>query len=106
MTTNPESPPQPKQPAAAPAQPAAAPAPPARPRLLRRLLLPVVLLALAAAAAPFALHWASQRASHSMTDDAFVETHVVNVAPEMVSGRIVRFQVQENDRVEQGQLLA
>jgi membrane fusion protein (multidrug efflux system) len=41
-----------------------------------------------------------------MTEDAFVEAHIVNVAPEMVSGRIVRFQVQENDRVTQGQLLA
>jgi membrane fusion protein (multidrug efflux system) len=41
-----------------------------------------------------------------MTDDAFVEEHIVNVAPEMVSGRIVRFLVEENDKVEQGQVLA
>jgi membrane fusion protein (multidrug efflux system) len=41
-----------------------------------------------------------------MTEDAFVEAHIVNVAPEMVSGRIVRFYVEENDRVEQGQILA
>jgi membrane fusion protein (multidrug efflux system) len=41
-----------------------------------------------------------------MTDDAFVEAHIVNVAPEMVSGRIVRFLAAENDRVSQGQLLA
>ena len=44
--------------------------------------------------------------SHSITDDAFVEAHIVNVAPEMVSGRIVRFLVEENDQVEQGQVLA
>jgi membrane fusion protein (multidrug efflux system) len=41
-----------------------------------------------------------------MTDDAFVEAHIVNVAPEMVSGRVVRFVVDENDRVEEGQVLA
>src|SRR5262245_11172517 len=99
MTTTPETPPQPAQ--------SVAPAPAARPKpLLRRLLLPAVLLALAAVAAPSALHWGYQRASHSMTDDAFVEAHIVNVAPEMVSGRIVRFLVEENDRVEQGQVLA
>src|SRR6185369_5455690 len=42
----------------------------------------------------------------SITDDAFVEAHIVNIAPEMVSGRIVRFRVDENDRVERGQVLA
>jgi membrane fusion protein (multidrug efflux system) len=64
------------------------------------------LLALVAVAAPFILFWAYQRRSHSSTDDAFVEAHIVNVAPEMVSGRIVRFLVEENDRVVQGQVLA
>jgi membrane fusion protein (multidrug efflux system) len=54
----------------------------------------------------FGFHWWTFRAAHSITDDAFVEAHIVNVAPEMVSGRIVRFQVEENDRVEQGQVLA
>src|SRR5947209_6557142 len=50
--------------------------------------------------------WWSYRSSHSITDDAFVEAHIVNIAPEMVSGRIVRFLVDENDQVEQGQVLA
>src|SRR5438552_15876310 len=54
----------------------------------------------------FGIHWWTYRSSHSVTDDAFVEAHIVNVAPEMVSGRIVRFHVEENDRVEQGQVLA
>ena len=54
----------------------------------------------------FGIHWFTDRLSHSITDDAFVEAHIVNVAPEMVSGRIVRFLVEENDRVEQGQVLA
>src|SRR5262249_42477773 len=38
--------------------------------------------------------------------DAFVEAHIVNVAPEAVSGRVVRFTADENDRVEAGQVLA
>ena len=41
-----------------------------------------------------------------LTDDAFVEAHIVNVAPEMVSGRLVRFLFDENDTVAQGQVLA
>ena len=49
--------------------------------------------------------WWSYRQTHSITEDAFVEAHIINVAPEMVSGRIVRFLVEENDRVEQGQIL-
>jgi len=54
----------------------------------------------------FGVHWWTYRLSHSITDDAFVEAHIINVAPEMVSGRIVRFLVDENDKVEQGQVLA
>jgi membrane fusion protein (multidrug efflux system) len=65
-----------------------------------------VLLGLAALVIPTVYSWWSHRQSHSITDDAFVEAHIVNVAPEMVSGRIVRFLVEENDRVEQGQELA
>src|SRR6516164_4153531 len=56
-------------------------------------------------AAYFGIHWWTYRLSHSITDDAFVEAHIVNVAPQMVSGCIVRFHVEENDRVEQGQVL-
>ena len=55
---------------------------------------------------PLATEWIVFRQGHSLTDDAFVETHIVNVAPEAVSGRIVRFVVDENDRVEAGQVLA
>jgi membrane fusion protein, multidrug efflux system len=42
--------------------------------------------------------WVYERVTHSRTDDAFVESHIVNVASEMVSGRIVRFLPYE-DRV-------
>jgi membrane fusion protein (multidrug efflux system) len=53
----------------------------------------------------FGIHWWTYRLSHSITDDAFVEARIVNVAPQMVSGRIVRFHVEENDAVKQGQVL-
>ena len=52
------------------------------------------------------MSWVSYRRAHSITDDAFVEAHIINVAPQLVSGRIVRFLVEENDRVEKGQVLA
>jgi membrane fusion protein (multidrug efflux system) len=64
------------------------------------------LLVVAGLAAPFAWSWGVQRRTHSITEDAFVEAHIVNVAPQSVSGHIVRFQVEENGRVEQGQVLA
>ena len=48
------------------------------------------------------------RFTHSITDDAFVEAHIVNVAPQIGLGpdRGRCFNVQENDRVQQGQVLA
>src|SRR5204862_1800115 len=60
---------------------------------------------MAIAAAYFGMNW-TYRLAHSITEDAFVEAHIVNVAPEMVSGRVVRFLVEENDQVQQGQVLA
>jgi multidrug resistance efflux pump len=56
--------------------------------------------------APFAVWWVDFRLTHSITDDAFVETHVVNIAPQEVSGHLVRYQVQEYDLVAAGQQLA
>src|SRR5262249_12330713 len=50
--------------------------------------------------------WVAYRSPHSITDDAFVETHVVNIAPQEVSGHLVRYHVQEHDVVAAGQLLA
>jgi membrane fusion protein (multidrug efflux system) len=50
--------------------------------------------------------WWSWRESHSITDDAFVEAQIINVAPESVSGRLVRCLIVENDVVKQGQVLA
>jgi membrane fusion protein (multidrug efflux system) len=62
----------------------------------------VILLAVA----PFAVSWTVHRWTHSITDDAFVQTHVVNIAPQEVSGHLVRYLVQEHDVVAAGQLLA
>jgi membrane fusion protein, multidrug efflux system len=56
--------------------------------------------------APFAVWWVVYRFTHSITDDAFVETHVVNIAPQEVSGHLVRYLVQERDVVAASQLLA
>ena len=50
--------------------------------------------------------WWIHRTTRSITEDAFVEANIVNVAPQAVSGRIVRYLVDENDIVTQGQLLA
>jgi membrane fusion protein (multidrug efflux system) len=63
-------------------------------------------IALAALALFAGFRWWQGRAMLSITDDAFVEAHIVNLAPQTVSGRIVRLLVDENDRVEQGQLVA
>jgi membrane fusion protein (multidrug efflux system) len=54
----------------------------------------------------FGIPWWSHRLTHSITDDAFVEAHIVNIAPQNVSGHLVRLYAEENDRVEQGQVLA
>ena len=58
------------------------------------------------AVAPVAVDWTVYRWTHSITDDAFVETHVINIAPQDVSGHLVRYLVQERDVVTPGQLLA
>jgi membrane fusion protein (multidrug efflux system) len=54
----------------------------------------------------FATSWWGYRSSHSITDDAFVEAHIVNIAPQSVAGHLVRLLVDEDERVEAGQLLA
>jgi membrane fusion protein, multidrug efflux system len=68
-----------------------------------RLLVVSILIVLVVA--PFAVEWSVHRFTHSITDDAFVETHLVNIAPQEVSGHLTRFLVQEHDVVAPGQLL-
>src|SRR5262245_27123734 len=72
----------------------------------RWLRLGVVAALVLLAVAPFAVSWMVYRFTHSITDDAFVRTHVVNIAPQEVSGHLVRYLVQEHDVVAAGQLLA
>ena len=71
-----------------------------------RLLALATLIAVAAVGLPAVMGWVHDRRTHSITDDAFVEAHIVNVAPQLVSGRIIRFPADENDRVAQGQVVA
>ncbi len=101
----------PQAPPNSPTQPAAATpsTPPADHRTRFRpghLLGLAVLIALAAVGLPALMGWVHYRRSHSITDDAFVEAHIVNVAPQLVSGRIIRFLADENDRVGHGQVVA
>jgi membrane fusion protein (multidrug efflux system) len=73
---------------------------------LGRLLVLAAAVALVAVAFVPVISWVDYRRTHSITDDAFVEAHIVNVAPQLVSGRIIRFLADENDRVVQGQVVA
>src|SRR5262245_29236294 len=107
MTSDPSHTPQPSP--SPPTAPTAAPPVPAPSRRLPRLARWAVWCAVGVVvivAVYFGVLWWTGRLSHSITDDAFVEAHIINVAPEMVSGRVVRFLVDENDRVKQGQVLA
>src|SRR5262245_15760171 len=87
-----------------PAAPAAPVPAPRAPRIVRWAVWSGV-AGILTAAVFFGARWWSYRGSHSITEDAFVEAHIVNVAPEMVSGRLVRFLVEENDEVQQDQVL-
>jgi membrane fusion protein (multidrug efflux system) len=63
-------------------------------------------IALVVVSLPYLMSWVDYRRTHSITDDAFVEAHIVNVGPQLVSGRIIRFLADENDNVQQGQVVA
>ncbi len=93
-----------QQPDSATAHPSqqTAPPPPLAPRSprLSRFLWLGGLLCLAGLAIPVLYFWWSFRLAHSITEDAFVEAYIVNIAPQTVSGHLVRISVQENDRVE------
>jgi membrane fusion protein (multidrug efflux system) len=73
---------------------------------IRHAVVTLAAISLVAVTLLVVIRWWEGRSSVSITDDAFVEAHIVNVAPEMVAGRIVRLLVDENDRVERGQVLA
>jgi membrane fusion protein (multidrug efflux system) len=69
------------------------------------VVLAAVVVVCAVGLAPL-LSWIAYRRTHSITDDVFVEAHIVNIAPQVVSGRLLRFLVDENDQVVKGQVLA
>ncbi|MBL6456004.1 HlyD family secretion protein [Belnapia sp. T6] len=71
--------------------------------LRRRLLIGGGILAALLLAVGGGWWWWSSRQWES-TDDAFIEAHVTRLAPQ-VGGRIARLLVQDNQRVEAGQLL-
>lgn len=48
--------------------------------------------------------WVSYRFHHSISNDAFIDSHLINVSPQ-VKGDIVAVFVQEQDQVKRGQLL-
>ena len=83
-------------------RPGEAPASPRRWRLRPFLLL--IGAAVVIGAIILGVSW-WQNASHfESTDDAFIDTHIVRVAPQ-IAGRIVRVDVNDNQLVQPGQLL-
>jgi membrane fusion protein (multidrug efflux system) len=56
-------------------------------------------------AAFFSARWLHYRFTHSITDNAFVESDLVNVAP-LVAGHLKSLEIDEGDSVTSGQLLA
>src|SRR6516164_3943312 len=63
-----------------------------------------VVLALAALAAAFGLYWGSSYV-FAYTDDAYVTSDLVGVAPQ-ITGRIVAVPIVDNETVAKGRLLA
>lgn len=76
------------------------------PRSFRTWLWMLVIIGLVAAAGLFwGADWVRYRFTHSISKDAFVDTHLINLAPQ-VEGDIVEVFVQEQQVVKKGQLLA
>jgi membrane fusion protein (multidrug efflux system) len=71
----------------------------------RRLFATVLTIAVLLAGVPFAIIWIAYRFTHSVTLDAFVESHLVNIGPQQVSGHIVEALVEEHQAVKKGDLL-
>ena len=65
----------------------------------------IVLLILGTVGLLVGVPWLTYRYTHSISKDAFVESHLVNLSPQ-VAGNIVEIYVQEQERVKKGQLLA
>jgi membrane fusion protein, multidrug efflux system len=71
----------------------------------RSLIALAVLAVVGVAALIYVPTWLAYRFTHSISNDAFVESHLVNLSPQ-VAGNLVTIYVQEQERVKKGQLLA
>jgi membrane fusion protein (multidrug efflux system) len=71
----------------------------------RSVIALILLGVLAAVCLLIALPWMAHRFTHSISSDAFVESHLVNLSPQ-VAGNVVEVYVQEQEQVKAGQLLA
>jgi membrane fusion protein, multidrug efflux system len=65
----------------------------------------VILIIVAIVALLWGGDWVAYRFTHSISKDAFIESHLVNLSPQ-VAGNVVEVYVQEQERVKRGQLLA
>ncbi len=71
----------------------------------KRIIQVVLLVAALVVLVPFGTRWLHYRFTHSITDNAFVKSDLVNVAP-LVAGHIAEMLVDDGDAVQTGQLLA
>ncbi|MBI2827585.1 MAG: HlyD family secretion protein [Planctomycetia bacterium] len=81
------------------------PSPPDRSRPNRRRVAAVAIGIFALVVLVWSGRWVAYRFTHSISKDAFIESHLINVAPQ-VAGTVVEVFVQEQDLVKKGQLLA
>ena len=65
----------------------------------------LILIIFVAVTVPWLINWAVFRFTHSITRDAFVDSNLINVAPQ-VAGALVEMRVLEQDVVSRGQVLA
>jgi len=65
----------------------------------------VILITLAVLGILWGIYWVVDRYTHSITRDAFVDSHLINVSPQ-VSGTIVEMRVMAQEAVKKGQVLA
>ena len=76
--------------------------PPKKKGLLQRPITLVILIAVVLAAVIGAILFFIHASHFESTDDAFVDTHLVRLAPQ-ISGRVLKVLVEDNQRVEAGQ---
>jgi membrane fusion protein, multidrug efflux system len=72
---------------------------------IRTLVALAVLAAMAVAGGIWGLAFVRHRFTHSVSMDAFIESHLVNLSPQ-VAGEIVTMFVQEQELVKKGQVIA